>query len=505
MGQPTTLMSGGDGTNTLTQLDTGPGIESASIRLYALTARNNVWSRSSGILFMSTENAVSEPGANGSGVPDCEYRISYRATEFPPISGEVHVSRAFSSDLTTSALRSPTRPTFADDDDRSSAVYVTDSGAMILLLTGIHGISFNVSVGVVLPSICIAAAIRNSYFKSINSKSTNHRVEISRINTIAFHDIRICRNNIVPLVQALALTTGEFFDNGLAITCTSSRVDSLRRAGQSDGSDKWIFRVVRINSELSRFTHMVFQNEASRYHASFNAQAKHAGSLESPVEYGIFDATWSLASDVCNLLRPCRRLAEESLADTSPTSVLAGRSCTAHLRIANRKKLHDSCINLYARCFAVHTLSIISFVSSMTTTYHLPFGKVRMSIYDFHNAPPSTKCILFCRCVTVVTGSIAELTYAPSLGNGFVGTSIDLGLRRFRCIARRINRITGISNLVEYAIPFSGLLEQPVTRIYTISGTAAALRLLRPQGVSMNWVRKSDVNVWRFSLAANDT
>jgi len=78
--------------------------------------------------------------------------------------------------------------------------------------------------------------------------------------------------------------------------------------------------------------------------ASFNAQAKHAGSLESPVEYGMFDATWSLASDVCNLLSPCRRLAEESFADTNPTSVLTGKSCTAHLRIANRKKLQDSCI-----------------------------------------------------------------------------------------------------------------------------------------------------------------
>lgn len=95
---------------------------------------------------MSTENTVSEPGANGSGVPcvhtaaeskslsndlsDCEYRISYRATEFPPMSGDVHVSRAFCSDFTISAFKSPTRPTFTDDD-KSSDVYVTDSGVMI--------------------------------------------------------------------------------------------------------------------------------------------------------------------------------------------------------------------------------------------------------------------------------------------------------------------------------------------------------------------------------------
>lgn len=76
--------------------------------------------------------------------------------------------------------------------------------------------------------------------------------------------------------------------------------------------------------------------------ASLNAHARHAGSLESPGEYGMLDATWSRASDVCNLLRPCRRLADESLADTSPTSVLVGKSCTAHLRTASRKKLHDS-------------------------------------------------------------------------------------------------------------------------------------------------------------------
>lgn len=52
----------------------------------------------------------------------------------------------------------------------------------------------------------------------------------------------------------------------------------------------------------------------------------------------------------------------------------------------------------------------------LTLSYHLPFGKVRMSIYDFHNAPPSTKCILFSRRVTVVTGSIAELSYLRCRG-----------------------------------------------------------------------------------------
>lgn len=60
---------GGDGTDTLTQLDMGPGTASDSIRPYALTATNSVWSRSPGILFISIEKTVSEPGANGSGVP----------------------------------------------------------------------------------------------------------------------------------------------------------------------------------------------------------------------------------------------------------------------------------------------------------------------------------------------------------------------------------------------------------------------------------------------------
>lgn len=77
--------------------------------------------------------------------------------------------------------------------------------------------------------------------------------------------------------------------------------------------------------------------------ASLSAHAKHAGDLESPAEYGMFDATRSLASVFCKLLRSCSRLADESLADTSPTSVLNGKSCTAHLRMASRKKFQDSC------------------------------------------------------------------------------------------------------------------------------------------------------------------
>jgi len=52
----------------------------------------------------------------------------------------------------------------------------------------------------------------------------------------------------------------------------------------------------------------------------------------------------------------------------------------------------------------------------LTLSYHLPFGKVRMSIYDFHDAPPSTKCILFSRCVTVMAGSIAELSHLRCRG-----------------------------------------------------------------------------------------
>lgn len=51
-----------------------------------------------------------------------------------------------------------------------------------------------------------------------------------------------------------------------------------------------------------------------------------------------------------------------------------------------------------------------------TRNDHLPFGKVRMSVYDFHDTPPSTKCILFGRRVTVVTGSVAELGYLRCCG-----------------------------------------------------------------------------------------
>lgn len=72
-------------------------------------------------------------------------------------------------------------------------------------------------------------------------------------------------------------------------------------------------------------------------------QLRQAGALESPGVYGIFEATRSRVPVLCNGLSPLRRVAVLSFADTSPTSVLPGKSCTAHLRRAKRRKVQDSC------------------------------------------------------------------------------------------------------------------------------------------------------------------
>lgn len=72
-------------------------------------------------------------------------------------------------------------------------------------------------------------------------------------------------------------------------------------------------------------------------------QLRQAGVLESPGVYGIFEATRSRVPVLCSGLSPLRRVAVLSFAATSPTSVLPGKSCTAHLRRANRRKLQDSC------------------------------------------------------------------------------------------------------------------------------------------------------------------
>lgn len=43
-----------------------------------------------------------------------------------------------------------------------------------------------------------------------------------------------------------------------------------------------------------------------------------------------------------------------------------------------------------------------------------------------------------------------------------------------------------------------------MTGVYCVAGPAAALRLLRPHGVPVYRMRKSDVHVRRLSLAADD-
>lgn len=58
------------------------------------------------------------------------------------------------------------------------------------VLTVIDGVSFQVSMRALLPSERVAA-VSDGNFKSIDSWTADHRVEISRIDAIAFHEIRI--------------------------------------------------------------------------------------------------------------------------------------------------------------------------------------------------------------------------------------------------------------------------------------------------------------------------
>lgn len=46
----------------------------------------------------------------------------------------------------------------------------------------------------------------------------------------------------------------------------------------------------------------------------------------------------------------------------------------------------------------------------------LPFGKVWVSVYHFHDTSSSAQCVLFGRCVTVVARSVAELCHLRGRG-----------------------------------------------------------------------------------------
>lgn len=49
-------------------------------------------------------------------------------------------------------------------------------------------------------------------------------------------------------------------------------------------------------------------------------------------------------------------------------------------------------------------------------TKSLPFGKVRVNVYDFHDAPTSAERVLFGWRVTVVAGCVAEFCHLGGRG-----------------------------------------------------------------------------------------
>lgn len=73
------------------------------------------------------------------------------------------------------------------------------------------------------------------------------------------------------------------------------------------------------------------------------------------------------------------------------------------------------------------------------------------------------------------------------LRDGFVGTAVDVVQGLFGGVTRWVNRVSGVSDFIEHPVPVlgplfgqflaqvPGLLKQPVTGVYGVTGPAASL------------------------------